>query len=53
MEPFHFRNSKPLYLMSIKEIISLNKKLALSENSIHRIEKCRVYLDHKTKSISL
>lgn len=52
MESFHFIDTKPLDLTAIQDIISSDKKLALSENAIHKIEKCRAYLDSKTKSIS-
>lgn len=52
MNPIHLIDLKPLDLKGIQEIISLNKKLALSETSIQKIEKCRIYLDNKTKSIS-
>ena len=52
MESFHFIDTKPLDLTTIQEIISSDKKLALSDNSIQKIEKCRLFLDDKTKSIS-
>ena len=52
MNTFHYIDSLPLDLSKIKEIISSDIKLALSEASIQRIEKCRFYLDAKTKSIS-
>lgn len=52
MNAFHYIDSLPLDLSKIQEIISLNTKLALSDASIQRIEKCRSYLDVKTKSIS-
>lgn len=52
MYSFHLIDTKPLDLTAIQEIISTDKKLALSENSIQKIEKCRAYLDSKTKSIS-
>lgn len=52
MNSIYLIDTKSLDLTAIQEIISLDKKLALSENSIHKIEKCRAYLDAKTKSIS-
>tara|TARA_B110000967_G_C18901157_1_gene575261 strand:- start:6149 stop:7657 length:1509 start_codon:yes stop_codon:yes gene_type:complete len=52
MNSIHLIDLKPLDLTGIQEIISLDKKLALSETSIQKIEKCRAYLDTKTKSIS-
>ena len=52
MNSIHLIDLKPLDLTGIQEIISLDKKLALSETSIQKIEKCRIYLDNKTKSIS-
>ncbi len=52
MNTFHYINSTPLDLSKIKEIISSNIKLALSESAILKIEKCRAFLDVKTKSIS-
>lgn len=52
MNIFHYIDTKPLDLTKIQEIISSDKKLALSEIAIHKIEKCRAYLDEKTKSIS-
>jgi histidine ammonia-lyase len=52
MNAFHYIDSLPLDLSKIKEIISSNIKLALSDASIQRIDKCRLYLDVKTKLIS-
>ncbi|MFT6064979.1 MAG: histidine ammonia-lyase [Paraglaciecola sp.] len=52
MNSIHLIDLKPLDLTGIQEIISLDKKLALSETSIQKIEECRAYLDTKTKSIS-
>ena len=52
MNSFHNIDSLPLDLSQIQEIISMDKKLALSENAIQKIEKCRSFLDAKTKSIS-
>ena len=52
MSIFHYIDSFPLDLSTIQEIIYSNIKLALSDASIQRIEKCREYLDEKTKSIS-
>ncbi len=52
MNTFHYIDTTPLDLSKIQEIISSDKKIALSESAIQKIEKCRVYLDEKTKSIS-
>jgi histidine ammonia-lyase len=52
MNTFHYIDSTSLDLSKIKEIISLDKKLILSKTAIQKIEKCRAYLDEKTKSIS-
>jgi histidine ammonia-lyase len=52
MNSFHYINSTPLDLTKIQEIISSDIKIALSETAIQKIEKCRAYLDEKTKSIS-
>ncbi|WP_339663194.1 aromatic amino acid lyase, partial [uncultured Polaribacter sp.] len=52
MHTFHYIDSTSLDLTKIHEIISSDKKLVLSETAIQKIEKCRAYLDEKTKSIS-
>ena len=52
MNSTHYINSTPLDLSKIQEIISLDIKLALSDSAIQKIEKCRAFLDVKTKSIS-
>ena len=52
MNSFHYIDTTPLDLTKIQEIISSDIKLALSETAIQKIEKCRAYLDEKTKSIS-
>jgi histidine ammonia-lyase len=52
MNTFHYIDSTSLDLSKIQEIISSDKKIALSESAIQKIEKCRAYLDEKTKSIS-
>tara|TARA_B110001450_G_scaffold53086_1_gene49750 strand:- start:1096 stop:2601 length:1506 start_codon:yes stop_codon:yes gene_type:complete len=52
MNTFHYIDSLPLDLSKIQEIISLDTKLALSASAVQRIQKCRSYLDIKTKSIS-
>ncbi|MDD7913203.1 histidine ammonia-lyase [Polaribacter ponticola] len=52
MSSFHYIDIKPLDLTDIQEIVSSDKKLVLSETAIQKIEKCRSYLDAKTKSIS-
>ncbi|MBT6082332.1 MAG: histidine ammonia-lyase, partial [Polaribacter sp.] len=50
MDIVHYIDSLPLDLSKIQEIISLDKKLALSDAAIQRIQTCRSYLDTKTKS---
>ena len=52
MNTLHYIDSFPLDLSKIQEIISLDTKLVLSDTAIQRIQKCRSYLDVKTKSIS-
>lgn len=52
MTNYHYIDSSSLNLSDIQEIISTKQKLALSENAILRIKKCRNFLDEKTKSIS-
>ena len=49
---FYSIDNKPLNLSDIQDILSTNKKLILSEDSIEKIKICRAYLDKKTKSIS-
>lgn len=48
----HYITQDALDLADIQEIISSAKQIALSEAVIQKIEKCRYYLDDKTKSIS-
>ena len=52
MSTLHYIDNSPLDLTKIHEIILSDAKLALSETAIHKIEKCRFYLDEKMKSIS-
>ncbi|WP_430927196.1 histidine ammonia-lyase [Polaribacter marinivivus] len=52
MNSIHFIDNQPLDLSDIQSIIINDKQIALSESAIQKIEKCRAYLDHKTKSIS-
>ena len=52
MNNTHYIDSLPLDLSKIQDIITSDAKLALSDGAIKRIEKCRAYLDEKTKSIS-
>ena len=52
MNTLHYIDTFPLDLSKIQEIISLDTKLVLSDTAIQRIQKCRSYLDVKTKSIS-
>ena len=49
MDNLHYISSEILNLETL-EIISLDKKLALSESTIVNIEKCRTYLDEKMAS---
>ena len=46
----HFISSNRISISDIAEILASNKKLALSEDAIQRITKCRNYLDEKMKS---
>lgn len=50
MDNLHYISSEILNLETLQEIISLDKKLALSESTIVNIEKCRTYLDEKMAS---
>ena len=52
MNSFHFIDNTPLDLTKIKDIISSNINLALSDTAKQKIEKCRAFLDEKMKSIS-
>lgn len=52
MNSIHYIDNQPLDLSDIQSIIINDKQIALSESAIQKIEKCRAYLDHKTKSIS-
>ena len=52
MSTFHYIDNSALDLSKIQEIISLDKKIVLSDSAIQKIEKCRAFLDEKTKSIS-
>ena len=52
MNNTHYIDSLPLDLTKIQDIITSDARLALSDGAIHRIKKCRAYLDEKTKSIS-
>ena len=47
MSSQHLITSNYLELSDIQDIISENKTLKLSENSIERLQKCRNYLDEK------
>ena len=47
----HFISSARLSLERIKEIIDNHEQLALSEESVAAIEKCRKYLDSKMEDI--
>lgn len=50
MEQSHYISSEVLSLEVIQEIISQNKKIALSDEAKVAIEKCRTYLDTKMAS---
>lgn len=52
METIHYISSDLLSLEIVNDIISQDKKLALSEEARVNIEKCRTYLDEKMKSHS-
>ena len=52
MSTFHYIDNKLLDLAKIHQIISSEAKLVLSNNAIQKIEKCRVFLNEKMKSIS-
>ena len=52
METIHYISSDLLALETIDEIVFQGKQLALSEEAIVNIEKCRTYLDDKMKSHS-
>jgi histidine ammonia-lyase len=52
MNLVHSIDSKPLDLTILHKILSLDKQLVLSANAVHRIEKCRSYLDKKMTSVS-
>jgi histidine ammonia-lyase len=52
METIHYISSDLLALETINEIVFQGKQLALSEEAIVNIEKCRTYLDDKMKSHS-
>lgn len=52
MNLIHSIDSNPLDLIILHDILINNKKLVLSENAIHRIQRCRQYLDEKISSVS-
>lgn len=52
METIHYISSDLLSIEMINEIVFQGKQLALSEEAIVNIEKCRKYLDDKMKSNS-
>jgi len=52
MNSIHYIDNQPLDLSDIQSIIINDKQIVLSESAIKKLEKCRAYLDHKTKSIS-
>ena len=50
MDNTHYISSEILSIETIQEIITQDKKLALSNESKEKIEKCRLYLDTKMAS---
>ena len=50
MENHHYISTETLTFEVLNEIISQDKKIALSEEAISKIEKCRAYLDKKMAS---
>lgn len=52
MNLVHHISTSPLNIETIQDIISQNKKLELSENSVTKINDCRSYLDKKLKENS-
>ncbi|OUS01872.1 histidine ammonia-lyase [Flavobacteriales bacterium 33_180_T64] len=50
MDSTHFISSEILELSTINDILFQNKKIKLSEDAIHKIKKCRNYLDDKVKN---
>lgn len=50
METIHYVSSDVLSLEIVNDILTLDKKLALSEEARGNIERCRIYLDEKMKS---
>ena len=46
----HYINSERFTIERVKEIIAQNMQLALSEDAVKRIEKCRAYLDNKMET---
>ena len=49
MEAIHYISADFLTLAQLENIVYKNQKIALSEESISRINKCREYLDQKLK----
>ena len=47
MDNFHYISSEVLSLRKLASIYFENKKIALSEEAVANIEKCRAYLDNK------
>jgi histidine ammonia-lyase len=50
LESIHYISNKELTLKDIGQILPGNVKIALSEESIKQISRCREYLDNKTSS---
>ena len=47
----HYISAERLTIARVEEILSKGYKLALSDDAKARINKCREYLDHKTKTV--
>ncbi len=52
MESIHYISNKELTLKDIEQILHGKMKIALSEESIKQIARCREYLDNKTSTSS-
>ena len=50
METIHYISAQPISLKVVSQIISSNKTIALSEESVLKIEKCRAFLNDKMKT---
>jgi histidine ammonia-lyase len=50
MKNIHYVSSEPVDFKQVREIMSSNCKLALSDSAYEKIIKCRNYLDHRLQS---